>query len=124
MSACPSTRKSWGGSCDGTLAGRPLAHRLGAGAGEFRPRRRGHAKPGEAELPLKEDRRPVGRVIPGDDAGIVARRGLEGLIGLPQRDVDLAAIGAPPRPTLILEALVRDRDAGEVLVERFVLRRG
>src|SRR5437667_153594 len=149
MRACPSTRNSWGGSCAGmrerysegrgakraaslfalrsslfpSLPGRALAHHFRARPGEFRPGGRGHPEPGEAELALEEDLRAIAGIDPLHDPHVVARRRLHGLIGLAEGEVDLPTIGAPSRPALVLEAFVGDRDPGEVLIQRLVLRR-
>ena len=69
---------------------------------------------------------PIRVVFPADDAAGVLqlRRLVLDHVRLAEHDEDFAAIAAPAGEAGLAVALVGDRDAGEVLVERLVLGRG
>src|SRR3954447_8245386 len=89
----------------------------------LRPRARREAKPTEAGLVQEVEIQPVVLVAPAHDPVAGARRVLDRLVGWTEGDEDFAAIGAPARNALVLEALVGSGDPAEVLIERLVLRR-
>src|SRR5262249_25092708 len=72
----------------------------------------------ELETEIVARVRPV-LVLSGGAVG--GRGGALDLVGLAERDEDLAPIREPARSPLLLEALVRDGDALEVIAERLVL---